>query len=267
MFHLVSNDLFSFLIVLLFASIVFYHISFLRNKEIWHLSLLQIILLIIVPGFLFVIFYSYIQSIIELPRVHTPVFPDGVLVSVTLLAMLFGYGGIAIHAVTKMLAEILRHSEDSQVAQLNKYFHLNFSHNLIYSSGLLVIVGLTLLELNHVPQKGYEGYVAPIVRGIIVGLFWVYGMYQYTRSKDQYVGRWADLKAVFIILWLCFVILMYGIWKVNSSWKEYQLLIPVLSLILLTIVFNAGLILRRIRRQRKQFLDYFEHEREDTVKI
>lgn len=193
-----------------------------------------------------------------------PVFSDGVLIDGILLSMLFGYGGIAIHAVTKMLAETFRNSEDirrsaAEAAQLNRYFHLNFSHNLIYSSALLIIVGFTLLELNHVPQKGYEGWVIPIVRGIIVGILYLLGMRAYTHSKDQYVGRWADLKAVFIILWICFVLLLYEVWKVNPGWKDYQFLIPVLSIICLTIGLNAGLIIRRVRRDR-QFLEHWMNE-------
>ena len=217
MLNLVSNDIFSFILVLLFAITLLYRISFLRNRELWHMSLLQILFLIVVPGFLFVICYSYIQSIVQTPRISRPVFADSFLIDAILLSMLFGYGGIAIHAVTKMLAETALRYSGSEVAKLNKYFHLNFSHNLIYSSGLLVVVGMTLLELNHVPQKGYESWIAPIVRGFIVGMLWVLAMYEYTRSKDQYVGRWADLKAVFIILWLSFVLLLYGIWKINPA--------------------------------------------------
>lgn len=171
--------------------------------------------------------------------------------------MLFGYGGVAMHAVTKMLAEKGLRYTDSEIARLNRYFHVNFSHNIVYASGLLMIVGMTILELNHVPQKGYEGWAAPIVRGIIFGILFILGINQYTRSRDQYVGRWADLKAVFIIVWLCFVLLLYGIWKINPEWKDYQFLIPVLSVVCLTLVLNAGLIIRHVRRQRRQMQDYF----------
>ena len=155
---MLPTNFLSILIVVLLGGILAYNISFLKNKKILHLSLLQVIYLVIIPGTIFVILYSYVRSLIGSPRVEHPFLPDTLLVNSIFLSALFAYGGVSVHAVTKMLAEAGLRNSTSEVAQLNKFFHLSFSHNLVYSGSIFMATGLTLLELNHSPGPGYSGW-------------------------------------------------------------------------------------------------------------
>lgn len=241
-------DFFSGVLVILVAALLVYRSSLLSKKAIWHLSMQQILYLVILPGILFIVFFSYIQTVLDRPFIPGGPFSDLTLVNIVMLSILFAYGGTAIHAVTKMLSETSLRHEHTEAAEINRYFHRKFSHNLMYSGCISIVIGMTLLELNHTPVKGYEGWRVPIIQGFIAGAVLIGSMYHYTRSRDNYTGRWADLKAVFLTLWIGLVLLLYSVWRLSPSLKEYQLLIPVLSGLVLIGILNMGLIIRRMRK-------------------
>ena len=245
-----SFDLFPAIVLILITGFLAYNTSFLKKKVIWHMSILQTLYLVVFPGILFVIFYSYVQSVIDRPLVPNNFLSDNTLTTIIMLAVLFTYGGLAIHAVTKMLSETALRYEETEVAQINSYFHRKFSHNLIYSGALAIVIGMTLLELNHTPGDGYDGWWKPILQGLAAGIISVASMYHYTHSKDNYTGRWADLKAAFLTLWIGFIVLLFGIWRMDPSLREYHLVIPVLSSLVLILILNIGLVVRRIRLTR-----------------
>ncbi len=245
-----SFDFFPAIVLFFFTGFLAYNTSFLKKKAIWHMSILQTLYLVVFPGILFVIFYSYIQSVIDRPLVANNFLSDNTLTTIIMLAVLFTYGGNAIHAVTKMLSETALRHEETEVAQINRYFHRKFSHNLIYSGALTIVIGLTLLELNHTPGSGYDGWWKPIIQGAAAGIIAIGSMYHYTHSRDNYTGRWADLKAVFLTLWMGFIVLVFGIWRINPSLRDYHLLIPVLSSLVLILILNIGLVIRRFRLMR-----------------
>jgi hypothetical protein len=244
-------DHFSGAVVVLIFALVAQNTSFFKKKAIWHMSILQTLYLVIFPGVLFSIFYAYLEVVKARPLIEAPFLSDITLTNIIMLAVFFTYGGVAIHAVTKMLSETSLRYEDSEEAQINRYFHRKFSHNLIYSGSLSTVVGLTLLELNHTPGSGYDGWWPPIIQGGTAGFIIIASMYIYTHSKDNYTGRWADLKAAFLTLWVGFILLLYGAWRANPSLKEYQLIVPVMSSLTLIAILNIGLIIRRIRLSRR----------------
>ena len=123
----------------------------------------------VIPGFLFVLGYDYLQSILARPLTQQVVLPDILLTYLILLSFFFAYGGLAVHAVTKMLAEELRH-EDSEANQINRFFHLSFSHNLVFGGVLLVVVGFVLLELNHVPSGEIGSVMFSVAKGLVLGV-------------------------------------------------------------------------------------------------
>lgn len=244
---MLSVDLFSLLLILLFASALAYKSTFLHGKKFGHFSLLQILNLVIFPGFFFVVFYSHMQSIIARPLADDIFIPDALLVLAVLLSFVFTYGGIAVHAVTKMLSETALRSDDSEVGKLNKYFHLRFSHNMFISGGVSVLSGLTLLELNHSPADGYDRLLPPVFKGMVIGLLFSIAMYWYTRSKDQYVGKWSDLKASFLMLWVGLIFLLYSVRQVDPRVSDYQLLIPAILGFSIVALLNVALVFRRLK--------------------
>jgi hypothetical protein len=246
----------------LLAGIVIYRISFFRKKSIGYFSLLQIIYLVVIPGFIYTLAYSYLQVIIARPLVDKVILPDSLIINILLLSMLFSYGGVAIHAVTKMLSEVetLR-TKHSPAHEINRYFHLKFSHNLTYSGAIVTFICFTLLELNHTAPHSHNNLFFAVIKGLILGISLIMASYWYTVSKDDYIGRWSDLKTVFLSVWIGFVIILYQIKKTNPSLRDYQLLLPALLALSLFALLNVFLIFRRYKK--RGFRLYFRFQKKN----
>jgi len=233
--------------VLCLVMIMLYRVKALHTKKIWHLSIQQIIFLVLIPGIVFPMIFSYLQAMLRLPKSDTAFFPDSFLVSTILLSLMYSYGGIAIHAVTKMLSGYLK-NKNTEIAEINKFFHLNFSHNLVYSGIIISSLGITLLEINHVPNTGITNLGWGIFRGIILGLSFAIFIYYYTRaSSNSYRGKWSDLKLFFGTVWIGFSLLLYIVEKFDIGFTEYQLLLPML----LSFSVMAGLSLILVIKKLK----------------
>jgi len=233
--------------VLCFVMIFLYRVQVLHTKKIWNLSIQQIIYLILIPGLVFPMVFSYLQSMARLPKSNTTFFPDGLLINIVLLSLMFSYGGIAIHAVTKMFSEYLK-DKDDELSQINKFFHLNFSHNLVSSGIIVTSLGITLLELNHIPDSGIASVSWGVLKGILLGISFAIFLYYYTRaSSDKYRGRWSDLKFFFGIAWIAFTILLYIIEKFEIGFTEYQLLLPILLSFSVVVGLSLILVIKRLK--------------------
>lgn len=242
-----SAALLTVILVFCFVLVFSYRIQVLHTKKIWNLSIQQLIYLVLIPGLVFPMIFSYLLSMSRLPKSTYSFIPDGFLINVILLSLMFTYGGIAIHAITKMLSEFLKDKND-EVAQINKFFHLSFSHNLVYSGILLTSLGITLLEINHVPDGNIISIGGGIIKGILLGISFAVFIYYYTKtSSNSYRGRWNDLKFFFGVVWIGFSLLLYVIQKFDIGFTEYQLLLPML----LSFSFVVGLSLILVFKKLK----------------
>ncbi|HSV95259.1 MAG TPA: hypothetical protein VLH94_04820 [Spirochaetia bacterium] len=234
--------------VLFIVLILVYRIQALHTKKIWNLSIQQIIFLILIPGIVFPMIFSYLQSTVRLPKSESSIISDGFLVNTILLSIMYSYGGIAIHAVTKMFSNYLK-EKDSEIAQVNKFFHLTFSHNLVYSGMAISSLGITLLELNHIPNNQPASIGWGIFRGLVLGLSFAIFIYYYTRasSSNEYRGRWGDLKMLFGVIWISFSLLLYIVQKFDIGFSEYQLLLPMFLSFALLAGLSLILVIRRLK--------------------
>lgn len=239
--------MFTVLAVFLLVVASIYRIQSLHRKKIWNLSIQQLIHLVLIPGVLFPMVFSYLLGVMRLPRIEMAFLSDNFLVTAILMAMLFGYGGVAIHAVTKMLSEYLK-EDKSELAEINKFFHLTFSHNLAFAGISLASLGLVLLEINHV-SRGPLGLWNGVVRGLMLGgSFWL-ATYNYARyTGERYQGRWNDLKVTFGVVWLAFALIIYLVEKLNVGFSEYDLLLPMLLSFSIMVGVSLVLVVRRLKR-------------------
>jgi hypothetical protein len=244
---MLDSNFLTLLILIIAAAPAIYKISYLSKKTIGYFSLLQYIYLVIIPGLVFSIAYSYHQAILARPKASVIVIPDGYISHVLFLAMFYSYGGVAIHAVTKMLSELLR-NDNSKAKDINKYFHLRFSHNLVYSGGVFMILCFALLELNHPDPANTYSLLAAVIKGLIMGGSLLAAMLWYTSSRDEYIGRWSDLKSVFLVSWLGILVLLFLIKKMDPSIKNYQLLLPALMSFFVVAILNMVLIFQKIKK-------------------
>lgn len=239
-------DFITTLLLLMAFGLAAYKISFFGRKSVGYFSLLQFIYLVIIPGTLFISLFSHLQSIIDRPLNHQTFLPDKLILNLILLSLLFTYGGIAIHAVTKMVwANML--PDDSEAYKINSFFHLKFSHNLIYGGAICMALLLPLLELNHIPPDKNYNVVISIFLGLITGLALVSSMYWYKPYGSQKFSKWSDLKTVFVLVWIGLITFTLAIRKIRPDIKEYQLFIPMLSSFIIITIFNVLFVLRKLK--------------------
>lgn len=250
----------------MFAAAVLYRSAYLHRKKVWNLSVQQVINLIIIPGIIFPFVYAYLRSVQQLPRNPYAFFPDALLVNIILLAFMFAYGGTAIHAVTKMMSVYLR-QEKGDLAEVNRFFHLQFSHTLSYAGALVAFMGLVLLELNHLPAGDKGSLVWGVIKAVGLGLAVLLGMRGYTRNfGDDYQGRWRDLRLVFLVFWVGFIFFLLGVRRLRPELTDYQLLLPAVGVFGVMILLSTVLVVRRVGRgwqvrvQSKALEQYFRRE-------
>jgi len=252
---MLQDHLISLLVIICLGALFFYKVSYLKNKRILRLNLHQILYLFVLPSIVAVLIHSYVLSLIKTDLSPSTFLSDGLLVNLVFLTMLYIFAGKAIHVVTKALNDAGLNDQSTEVGKLNHFLHLTFSHNFIFATSLLLATSLSLLEINHVTDYSYNGWVSPVLRGLGLGLAFLGSMYNYTRPnyKEKYLGMgWSDLKVVFAISWLAFIIIISASQSVDFSFKNYQFLLPTLLVLSLTNGLNIILFIRSIRHKRKR---------------
>lgn len=242
----------STILTLLVIATVAYKIPFLHRRKLFHISLLQIMYFFVLPSMIFIFLNSHLLAITATPSSHIVAVSDFFLTNLVLLSTLMAFGGKAIHVATKTLSETALRNDKTEVGQINKFLHLNFSHNLMYIGGMLIILGLTVLEINHTPIQDSHNLAPLILRGIILGLFFVISLYNYTVSRDRYAGRWSDLKPVFLVSLICLGAVAFLTQKVDGPLRQYQLLIPALLGMGFINSIPLLLLFRRVRTRRNR---------------
>ncbi len=235
-----------FLLIVAFGFAV-YKISFFSRKSIGYFSLVQFIYLVIIPSSLFIALNSHIQMVVDRPFNQATFLSDKLILNVIFLSQLFTYGGLAIHAVTKMLWVHMIPNE-SDLYKINSYFHLKFSHNLIYSGAITLALFLSLLEINHVPPDHNYNLGISVLVGLISGIALIMSMYWYKPYGEQRFSKWSDLKTAFLLVWLGLILFMLAIRRIRPDIKEYQLFIPMLSGFILITLFNILFVLRKLKK-------------------
>jgi hypothetical protein len=231
--------------VLIIAGGLVFRINYVHQKRIGYFQLFQVAYLVIIPGIIYPLVFSYLNWIAKQPMNDQRVFSDGFLTNMVLISILFSYGGLVIHAVTKQLWRELKDNERSPAYILNSKFHLTISHNLLYSGVVLTSVGVTLLELNHVPVTDPTSVTSAIIKGLLMGGAYMFMVFNY---RPYTTGRWSDLKTFFLVMWLCFVGLLYGIAKVDPRLTEYQLLLPTLISVSVMTLLSVVVVARKVKR-------------------
>lgn len=237
--------------VIFFVGLLIYRLSFFRDRTLGYFSLLQIVYLVLIPGLIFPLVFSYIRSITNRAMNDIVVVPDGFLLNMIYLAILFTYGGIAIHSVAKMLSEVMPDNQTDPAVRMNRFFHFTFSHNLIYGGGMIILLGISLLELNHTPALNDAKLSGLVIRGLLLGIGLLFSIYNY---QPYATSRWSDLRSLFLVAWLGFMVVLYGVRKVRPEITEYQLLLPALMGFALMTFLSLLMVARRVKRGWRVYL-------------
>ena len=225
-------NLMPFLIIFLFSILFVYKNSYLEKIVIWYIPLKQLLCLFIFPAiFIFLIGFLF-QNILQRDIVTNPIIPQLWLLVMLEFFILLTYGGIAIHTVTKTLADKYLRNLKTDLATLNAYFHLIFSHNLIYIGSIGIITCVASLDLHHIPTISSSPIWLNIIQGLAVGLIIAISMLHYTQSRDKYSGRFDDLKIVLIFLLICIIFLFSLAYLLSVDIRKYQIYIFAISTLL-----------------------------------
>jgi hypothetical protein len=85
---------------------------------------------------------------------------------------------------------------------------------------------------------------------VVMGLVYIFGMFRYTRSGEEEPGRWGDLKIVFALTWIAFIMIGYSVLRVDASLKDYPFVFPSLLGFALINILNIGLIYRHFKLKK-----------------
>lgn len=251
---MISSHLITILIILFIGGLLAYRASFLKNKRLFNFSIHQILYQFVLPLIFAYLISAYSISLMSQPMVANPILPDKYLLSWIFLSCLISYGGISIHSVSKALFQAGLKSPKSEIGQLNQYLHLTFSHNIIFSGAIFLLVGLTLLELNHITNYSSSHLFWPFFRGGVIGIGIITAMFRYIRPnlEEDYPGhRWSDLQLVFALSWIAFIVVFSALEFTNVSVRDYQLLVPSMIGLAIVNIFHIALAIRHFRRRKK----------------
>jgi len=239
-------ELLTIVSVIALAGTLAYRSSFLHSKKVGYISLLQIFYLILIPGFVYAVIFSYILDILERPK-NTHVFlSDKLLTSLLLLSILYTYGGLAMHSIGKTLASyFIKEQKNSLLFKVNNYFHREFSHNLIFIGTLVSITCFSLLEINHLsPYPKGTNLLIIILNGIFVGIASI-------GTLSFYKQRWSELKLFFFVFWALIVVMLYAVKPYIKNVKAYPFTLTILIAFSILATLNVFLYVRRVRHKIK----------------
>jgi len=232
------------IMIMLVAAVAAYPLSFMHNRKIGYVSLLQVFYLVILPGVVFNVIFGEMLDIIERPLNADTFLNDKVISVLLMLSLLYTYGGIAIHTLTKTMSRYFRDEEKQGEAWLvNEMFHLGFAHNLIYSGAVLSGTFFALLELNHVSPYGPEnGIIISILNGLFIGIATVLGLLFFKAERS-----WKSLRFFFAAFWIALVITAYAAKPYFHELRQYPLMLTMLVAFSILLVVNLFIYLKRVK--------------------
>ncbi|MFC1710976.1 hypothetical protein ACFLZ1_00120 [Patescibacteria group bacterium] len=241
-----SVELIAVIGVFALASTLAYKSSFLRNKKIGYISLMQILLLVLIPGVMFVFIFSFLLDILKRPLNQDVFLNDKIITISLLLSLLYVYGGMAIHFISKTLSSYFtKGQKKSLVYKINKHFHHSFSHNLAYAGAIFSSLNLVLLETNHIPPTDKNHPFLYILSGLLLGFSLIGSLIFYEKS------RWLELKYFFFVFWFSFILFLIYFRNNLLSIQNYPLASSFMVASLVVAGLNIFLSLRRIKHGLK----------------
>ena len=237
-------ELISFGVIVIFASALAYKSSLLHNHKIGYISLLQIFYLIIVPGVTYTILFSYLLEILERPQNAYSFLNNRILVSILLLSMLYTYGALAIHGVSKTVASYFSTIQKKSLAyKVNDHFHRQFSHNLALIGAFVSATCFAILELNHQsPYPEKTKLTITILNGIFIGVVSILTM-------SFYKKRWLELKVFFFSSWMLFITLGYAVKPYIKNVKSYPFTLMMLVAFTIVASLNIFLYIKKVKNK------------------
>jgi hypothetical protein len=154
------------------------------------------ILILVVPILIYIGWVMVVENILSRP--NFPIFPMGDfdILAITILFMVYGFVGNALHFISKVLWRYLRKQKNSMAYRINEMFHGRLSHYLAYLNGTFILFLLMILEINHpLPEAISLGVkIVIVMAGIMIGYSCVRAIF----LTNQWFG--GDNKPIFFLV-------------------------------------------------------------------
>jgi len=228
--------------------------SRLEHRIYKHVPLQDWLVVLLLPISLYIGWFFVVKNILFRPTVSHLPFSDIDILAFTILFMVYGFVGNAIHFTGKILWRYLKDYNHSMAYKVNEMFHGKLSHYLVYLNALFLTFLLAILEINHPVQIAVGNFYLYLIAGFGV-------IFGFAGSKTIfYTNEWFGgyNKPLFII---SSVLLLFLTWigkYFRLSFPYYPIYLFVISM---GLSFNSAFILRQLfifmklsTRRRLRFL-------------
>lgn len=224
--------------------------SRLENKIYKNVPLTEWLVVFIFPLALYLGWFFTVKSILARPQFFYLPFDDIDLLAITMLFMIFGFMGNAIHFTGKILWRYLRENNRSMAFKVNEMFHGRLSHYLVFMNGIFIVFFLSVLEINHPFVYGLSAFASSllILTGIIAGLS--------MRRMIFYTNEWFGgyNKPIFFVGsgLLAVLISLFRSYKLSLSLYPVSIfIISLLSSGMATFILRQFFIFTRLNNRRR----------------
>lgn len=221
------------------------------EKKIYKdVPLVEWINVLVIPLLYYFGWAMMVRNIINRPAINIFPIEDFELIIISVLFIIYGFIGNAIHFTGKILWRYLVISKHSMAYRVNEMFHGRLSHYLVFLDGMLVAFLLPFLEINHPLQYDVDRitFYTIIFSGVIFGISSSKGIF----FSNQWFGGYK--KPLFFIAFIILTVLTQMIKILKLKLIVYPLVtfifIVYLSFIC-TFILRQFLIFTRLGNKRR----------------
>lgn len=209
------------------------------------------------PIFLYLGWFFVVKNILGRPNIVLLPLDDFDILAVTILFMVYGFVGNAIHFTGKILWRYLNQHKHVMAFRVNEMFHGKLSHYLIFLNGLFILFMLPVLEVNHpyiYPLTTFSLYLI-VLAGIVFGIS--------TCKSVFYTNEWFGgyNRPLFYITFFLFVLHLAIVKTFSLKFSLYPVNLFILTMFIsevCTYLVRQLFIFTRLGEKRRlQFLAKF----------
>lgn len=155
-----------------FLGVLTHRRSRLEHKIYKNVPLADWLVVLVLPVSFYLGWFFVVQNILDRPKIMIFPLDDFDLLAITILFMIYGFVGNAIHFTGKILWRYLKSSPKTMVYKVNEMFHGKLSHYLVFLNSIAITFLLAITEFNHPIQTGVtSAYLRWVVLiGIVFGI-------------------------------------------------------------------------------------------------
>ena len=135
--------------LVIFIAVVSYKRPRFEERVIKNIPLVNWLNILVFPLFFYYGLVLIVLNIVSRPRVSILDFEDISLLSVGIIFLIYGFVGLSVHFVGKVLWRYLKKNKRSKIYAVNEIFHGKLSHYITFVCAYMLIFITALLEINH----------------------------------------------------------------------------------------------------------------------